>query len=107
MMGAVAEKKRVEKEFRWSVRRKADAVTRLLRGEDIHTVARELRIEAHRLAARRDEFISGGAEALKVVDYFGFVSASNASTISWINARSSATSSIVIAARLRFTRSPW
>lgn len=41
-MPAVAEKKRSEREFRWSVRRKADAVIRLLRGEDIDVVAREL-----------------------------------------------------------------
>ena len=64
-MPVVAEKKRPEREFRWSVRRKADAVMRLLRGEDIDVVARELRIEAHRLAAWRDEFIAGGAEAMK------------------------------------------
>lgn len=64
-MAAVAEKKRSGQEFRWSVRRKTDAVMRLLRGEDLDTVARELRVEAHRLAAWRDEFISGGAEALK------------------------------------------
>ncbi len=63
-MAVVAEKKRADQEFRWSVRRKTDAVMRLLRGEDLDTVARE-RIEAHRLAAWRDEFIAGGAEALK------------------------------------------
>lgn len=38
---------------------------RLLRGEDLDTVARELRVGAHRLAAWREEFIAGGAEALK------------------------------------------
>ncbi len=54
-MATVAEKKRSGQEFRWSVRRKTDAVMRLLRGEDLDTVARELRIEAHRLAAWRDE----------------------------------------------------
>src|SRR2546425_7074867 len=59
---AVAERSR---DTRWSVRRKADVVMRLLRGEDIDVVARELRIEAHRLAAWRDEFIAGGAEAMK------------------------------------------
>jgi len=32
---------------------------------DLDTVARELRVEAHRLAAWREEFIAGGAEALK------------------------------------------
>lgn len=53
------------KESRWSVRKKADIVMRLLRGEDIDVVAREVRVEAHRLAAWRDEFIAGGADALK------------------------------------------
>jgi hypothetical protein len=61
----VAEKKHSGQELRWSVRRKTDAVMRLLRGEDLDTVARELRVEAHRLAAWRDEFMAGGAEALK------------------------------------------
>lgn len=65
-MATVAEKKRSGQELRWSVRRKTDAVMRLLRGEDLDTVARELRVEAHRLAAWRDEFMAGGAEALKV-----------------------------------------
>jgi len=40
-MAVVAEKKGSAGEFRWSVRRKADAVMRLLRGEDLDTVARE------------------------------------------------------------------
>jgi len=64
-MPVVAERKRPEKELRWSVRRKTDALVRLLRGEDIDTLARELRVEAHRLAAWRDEFIAGGQEGLK------------------------------------------
>ena len=64
-MAVVAERKGSAGEFRWSVRRKTDAVMRLLRGEDLDTVARELRVEAHRLAAWREEFIAGGAEALK------------------------------------------
>jgi hypothetical protein len=38
-MPVVAERKRPEKELRWSVRRKTDAVVRLLRGEDIDTLA--------------------------------------------------------------------
>ncbi len=64
-MAVMAEKKQSGQEFRWSVRRKTDAMMRLLRGEDLDTVARELRIEARRLSAWRDEFIAGGAEALK------------------------------------------
>lgn len=53
------------KEVRWTSRRKADAVVRLLRGEDLDEVSRELRVEAHRLAAWRDEFLLGGMEYLK------------------------------------------
>ena len=64
-MAVVAEKRQAGKEARWSVRRKTDAVMRLLRGEDLDTVARELRVEAHRLAAWRDEFVVAGQEGLK------------------------------------------
>ncbi len=54
-----------EKEERWSARKKADAVVRLLRGESLDELSRELRVEAHRLQAWRDEFLAGGAEGLK------------------------------------------
>ncbi|GIU99955.1 MAG: hypothetical protein KatS3mg014_1571 [Actinomycetota bacterium] len=64
-MAVVAERKRADKELRWSVRRKTDTVMRLLRGEDLDTVSRELRVEAHRLAAWRDGFIAAGSEGLK------------------------------------------
>ena len=50
---------------RWSANKKMDVVMRLLRGEPIDEVSRELGVEAHRLAAWRDDFISGGKEALK------------------------------------------
>ena len=53
------------RDVRWSAKRKADAVVRLLRGESLDVVSRELRVEAHRLAAWRDEFIAGGVEGLK------------------------------------------
>jgi len=62
---AVAERDDRSKEVRWSVRRKADAVMRLLRGEDLDELSRELRVEAHRLAAWRDDFMAGGMEGLK------------------------------------------
>ena len=51
------------KEFRWSVRKKTDVVMRLLRGEDLDELSRELRVEAHRLAAWRDDFMAGGWRA--------------------------------------------
>lgn len=60
---AVAEK--APKEARWTARKKADAVVRLLRGESLDELSRELRVEAHRLQAWRDEFLAGGIEGLK------------------------------------------
>lgn len=50
---------------RWSANRKQDVVLRLLRGEAIVEVARDVGVEAHRLAAWRDEFLDAGKEALK------------------------------------------
>jgi transposase-like protein len=50
---------------RWSAGKKMDAVLRLLRGEPLEVLSRELAVEAHRLAARRDDFLAGGKEALK------------------------------------------
>ena len=46
-------------------RRKTDAVMRLLRGEDLDTVARPLRAEAHRLAAWCEEFMAVSVEGLR------------------------------------------
>ena len=50
---------------RWSAGKKLDVVLRLLRGEALDALSRELGVEAHRLAAWRDDFLSGGKEALK------------------------------------------
>ena len=50
---------------RWSAGKKMDAVLRLLRGEPLETLSRELGVEAYRLAAWRDDFLEGGKEALK------------------------------------------
>ena len=50
---------------RWSAGKKMEAVLRLLRGEPMEALSRELGIEAHRLAAWRDDFLEGGKEALK------------------------------------------
>ena len=49
---------------RWSAGKKMEAVLRLLRGEPLETLSRELQVEAHRLAAWRDDFgrRQGGAE---------------------------------------------
>jgi transposase len=54
-----------QRETRWSANRKTDAVLRLLRGEKLDELSRELRVEAHRLAAWRDDFLEGGKEGLK------------------------------------------
>ena len=50
---------------RWSAGKKMEAVLRLLRGESMDVLSRELGIEAHRLAGWRDDFLEGGKEALK------------------------------------------
>jgi transposase-like protein len=42
-----------------------DAVLRLLRGEPLEVLSRELGTEAHRLAAWRDDFLEGGKQSLK------------------------------------------
>jgi transposase len=50
---------------RWSAGKKMEAVLRLLRGESLEELSRELQVEAHRLAAWRDDFLEGGKEGLK------------------------------------------
>jgi hypothetical protein len=50
---------------RFSARRKADAVLRLLRGEDLETLSRSLGVTAARLATWRENFLLAGAAALK------------------------------------------
>jgi transposase-like protein len=51
--------------LRWSAGKKMDAVLRLLRGEPLEVLSRELGVEAHRLAAWRDDFLESGKEGLK------------------------------------------
>jgi transposase-like protein len=41
---------------RWSAGKKTDAVLRLLRGDPLEELSQELKVEAHRLAAWRDDF---------------------------------------------------
>ena len=50
---------------RWSAQRKAEVVLRLLRGEDIGEVSRELRVAPPELERWRREFLEGGKEGLK------------------------------------------
>ena len=50
---------------RWSANCKIDVVLRLLRGESIEDVSREVGVEAHRLQAWRDDFLESGKQGLK------------------------------------------
>jgi Transposase len=50
---------------RFSSHRKTAAVLRLLRGEDLELVSRELGVTAATLAGWRDDFLAGGRAALK------------------------------------------
>jgi transposase len=50
---------------RWSAGKKLEAVLRLLRGESLEELSRELQVEAHRLAAWRDDVLESGKEGLK------------------------------------------
>jgi transposase len=50
---------------RWSAGKKMDAVLRLLRGEPLEVLSRELEVETHRLAAWRDDFLESGKQGLK------------------------------------------
>ena len=50
---------------RMSARRKQGAVLRLLRGEDLELISRELGVTAAELAAWRDAFLAAGEAALK------------------------------------------
>ena len=47
---------------RWSAGKQTDAVLRLLRGESLEELSRELKVEAHRLAAWRDDFLAAGKQ---------------------------------------------
>ena len=50
---------------RFSARRKTEAVLRLLRGEDLDSLSRELGVVAATLSGWRDAFLDGGSAAMK------------------------------------------
>lgn len=50
---------------RFSARRKTDAVVRLLRGEDLESLSRELGVTAATLSSWRQGFLDGGTAAMK------------------------------------------
>lgn len=49
---------------RWTSRRKLEVVLRLLRGEDLDAVSRELSVKVSSLAAWRDDFLAAGQAGL-------------------------------------------
>lgn len=53
------------RERRMTVRRKQEAVLRVLRGEPLETVARELSVTAADLSGWRERFLEGGAASLR------------------------------------------
>ena len=50
---------------RWSAQRKSEVVLRLLRGEDIGEVSREIQVAPPELERWRREFLQGGQQGLK------------------------------------------
>jgi transposase-like protein len=50
---------------RWSAQQKTDVVLRLLRGEDLGEVSREIQVPAHELEEWRRVFLDGGTQGLK------------------------------------------
>ncbi|HEY2158032.1 MAG TPA: transposase [Isosphaeraceae bacterium] len=55
----------VQDRGRFSARRKTEAVLRLLRGEDLDTLSRELGVTAAALSGWRESFLDGGTAAMK------------------------------------------
>ena len=51
---------------RWSSRRKTEAVLRVLRGEDLDALSRELGVTAGTIAQWREQFLAGGQAAVKI-----------------------------------------
>ena len=54
-----------ERRRRMSARRKQEAVLRLLRGEDLERLSRELSITAAELSGWRDQFLAAGEASLR------------------------------------------
>jgi transposase-like protein len=50
---------------RWSAKSKREAVLRLLRGDDLDALSRELRVTAAKLSEWRDAFVEFGMAGLK------------------------------------------
>ena len=63
--GAASGEPEASREVRWSARRKEQVVLRLLRGESLDLLAREMGQPAGRIASWREEFLAAGREGLK------------------------------------------
>ncbi|MBE3590067.1 MAG: helix-turn-helix domain-containing protein [Firmicutes bacterium] len=50
---------------RWSAKRKREVVLRLLRGETVDEVSREVKVSVHQLEEWRERFLESGLEGLK------------------------------------------
>ncbi len=50
---------------RWSSRRKQEVVLRVLRGEELDALSRELGVTAGAIARWRDQFLAGGQTAVR------------------------------------------
>ena len=50
---------------RFSAKRKTEVILRLLRGEDLDTLSRELGVTAAQISAWRDSFLAAGETGLK------------------------------------------
>jgi len=53
---------------RWSAKRKTEVVLRLLRGEELEEVSREIQVPAHEIEDWRRVFLKSGSRGLKRAD---------------------------------------
>lgn len=61
----MAEEARRERPKRWSAMQKTEVILRLLRGEDLEAVSREIQIPVHELEDWRRVFLEKGTQGLK------------------------------------------
>src|SRR2546428_11504055 len=64
-MTVVSEQEPAELPERWSAKAKIEVVLRLLRGESVEAVSREVQVPAHELEAWRRTFLESGADGLE------------------------------------------
>jgi transposase-like protein len=56
---------------RWSAKAKREVVLRILRGEDLDALSRELKVTAAKLSSWREAFLTGGEAGLKARELDG------------------------------------